>query len=122
MKMDFTRKAQTCAQGDQTDPTALITYASVVTRESFCIVFVIAALNDLNDLSANVVGAYLNAPCPERVHTILSPEFGNNAGKVAIIIKALYGLRSAGFAWCSHCAEIMRTSLEFQQCRADQDV
>lgn len=122
VKMDFTRKARICARGDQTDPPASITYASVVTRESVRLGFLIAALNDLQVLSADVAGAYLNAPCAERVHTILGPEFGDYQGRTAIIKKALYGLRSAGFAWRSYCAEIMRTSLEFQPCRADQDV
>ncbi len=75
-----------------------------------------AALNDLKVLSADVVGAYPNAPCAERVHTFFGPEFGDNAGKMAASKKAMYGLRSAEFAWRSHCAEIMRTSLEFQQC------
>ena len=122
VKMDFTRKARICARGDQTDPPASITYASVVTRESVRLGFLIAALNNLDVLSADVAGAYLNAPCAEKVHTILGPEFGDDEGRVAVIKKALYGLRSAGFAWRSHCAEIMRVSLEFQPCRADQDV
>lgn len=122
IKMDFTRKARICARGDQTDPPSSITYASVVTRESVRIGFLVAALNDLNVLSADVAGAYLNAPCAEKVHTVLGAEFGDDAGKLAIIRKALYGLRSAGFAWRSYCAEIMRTSLDFEQCRADQDV
>jgi len=122
IKMDFSRKARICARGDQTDPPSAITYASVVTRESVRIGFLVAALNDLKVLSADVAGAYLNAPCAERVHTYLGPEFGDDAGKLAVIKKALYGLRSAGFAWRSYCADIMRTSLEFTQCRADHDV
>jgi Fe-S-cluster containining protein len=122
IKMDFTRKARICARGDQTDPPASITYASVVRRESVRLGFLIAALNDLSVLSADVAGAYLNAPCAEKVHTILGPEFGDHEGKIAVIKKALYGLRSAGFAWRSYCAEIMRTCLEFSPCRADQDV
>jgi hypothetical protein len=95
IKMDFTRKARICARGDQTDPPSSITYASVVTRESVRLGFLTAALNDLNVLSADVAGAYLNAPCAEKVHTIF---------------------RSAGFAWRSYCAEIMRTRLEFIPC------
>lgn len=122
IKMDFTRKARICARGDQTDPPASITYASVVTRESVRLGFLIASLNKLQVLSADVAGAYLNAPCAEKVHTILGPEFGECEGQIAVIRKALYGLRSAGFAWRSYCAEIMRTSLEFKSCRADQDV
>ena len=73
-------------------------------------------------LQADVAGAYLNAPCAERVHTILGPEFGDHCGKTAVIVKALYGLASSGYAWRTYCAGIMRDSLEFRQCRADNDV
>lgn len=93
-----------------------------MSRESVRIGFLVAALNDLKMLQADVAGAYLNAPCAERVHTILGPEFGDLNGKTAVIVKALYGLASSGFAWRTYCAGIMRDSLEFRQCRADNDV
>ena len=48
---------------DQTETPSSITYASVVTRESIRIGFVLASLNDLEVLTADVAGAYLNAPC-----------------------------------------------------------
>lgn len=56
IKIDFTRKARICARGEQTDPPASITYASVVTRESARIGFLVAAFNDLSVLSADVAG------------------------------------------------------------------
>ncbi|CAJ1951030.1 unnamed protein product, partial [Cylindrotheca closterium] len=101
VKMDLTRKARICARGDQTDPPMSATYASVVTRESIRLAFVIAALNGLNVLSADVSGAYLNAKCAEKVYCILGKEFGEYAEKKAILVKAVYGLKSSRFAWRS---------------------
>ena len=106
VKMDLTRKARICARGDQTDPPMSVTYASVVTRESIRLAFVIAALNGLNVLSADVSGAYLNAKCAEKIYCILGKEFGEYAG----------------FAWRSLCAEVLKEQLEFQPCRGDMDV
>jgi len=59
----------------------------------------LASLNELNMLSADVAGAYLNASCVEKVYTILGEEFGDYAGRKAIIRMALYGLKSAGYSW-----------------------
>ena len=94
VKSDFTpRKARFVASGHKTEPPLSITYASVVSRESVRIAFMLAALNDLDILSADVQGAYLNAPCKEKVYTICGYEFGEYAGRVGVIVKALYGLR-----------------------------
>jgi hypothetical protein len=64
-----------------------------------------AALNDLNVMAADIQGAYLNAPCREKVYTICRPEFGEHVGKVAVMKLALYGPKSSGFACRSHLAE-----------------
>jgi hypothetical protein len=73
IKMDFTRKACFVAGGHMTDAPLLITYASVVLRKSVCIALLIAALNDLEVAGGDVQGAYLNAPCREKVNTICGP-------------------------------------------------
>jgi len=122
IKMDLTRKARICARDDQIETPSSVTYASVVTRESIRIGFVLASLNDLNILTAEVAGAYLNAPCAEKVYTILREEFGDYAGRKAIIKMALYGLKSAGYSWRSFCARVLREELNFIPCRADMDV
>ena len=62
-----------------------------------------ASLNDLEVLTADVAGAYLNAPCAEKVYTILGEEFGDYAGRKTIIILALYGVLVADFL-CTHFA------------------
>jgi len=113
IKMDLTRKARICARGDQIDTPPNVTYTSVVTRESIRIGFMFASLNELNIL------AYLNAPCAEKVYTILGEEFGDYAVRQAIIRMALYGLKSAGYSWRSFCAKVLREELNFIPCRAD---
>jgi hypothetical protein len=58
IKMEFTRKARLVAGGHVTDPPVSITFSSVVSRESVGIAFLIAALNDLNILAADIGIAY----------------------------------------------------------------
>jgi hypothetical protein len=93
---DFKRKARLVAGGHNTKAPATITYVSVVSRKTMCIALMLAALNDLQVKAGDVLNAYITAPVKEKVWTILGPEFGNDAGKGAIIVCALYGLKSAG--------------------------
>jgi hypothetical protein len=55
----------------------------------------IATLNDLEVKVGDVLNACITAPVKEKVWTVLGPEFGHDAGKSAIIVRALYGLKSA---------------------------
>jgi Reverse transcriptase (RNA-dependent DNA polymerase) len=64
----------------------------------------------------------LNAPCRERVHMICGPEFGPELrGHIAVITKALYGLKTSAFVWRSHLAETLR-ELGYESCVADSDM
>jgi hypothetical protein len=67
VKMDFSRKARYVAGGHTTDPPNAVTFASVVSRESVRIALMIAALNDLEGMTADTRNAYLNAPIAEKV-------------------------------------------------------
>jgi hypothetical protein len=106
-----------------TNPPATATsYASVVCRESVCIALTTAALNELDLLAADIQNAYLNAPITEKIWTILGAEFGQDLkGRKAIIVRALYGLKSAQAAFRNHLAVCM-TGLEYKSCLADPDV
>jgi hypothetical protein len=99
IKMDYTWKARLCARGDQTEPPKEITYSSVVSRESIRIAFTYAAMLDLDIRIADVGNAYLYAPTNEHLYTICGPEFGEDEGKIAIIVRALYGLKGSGAAY-----------------------
>ena len=54
------------AGGHTMDTPSSITYSSVVSRDSVCIAFLVAALNDLDVMSADIGNAYLNAPNKKR--------------------------------------------------------
>ena len=122
IKLDgFKRKARLVAGGHVLDPPAGLTYSSVVSRDSVRIILTIAALNDLEVKASDVQNAYLTAPCEEKVWTKLGPEFGADQGKSALIVRALYGLRSAGASFSRHIADCMR-HLGYNSCKADPDV
>ena len=114
------RKARLVCDGSKTDP-EVPTYAGVVSRESVRIAFLYAALNDLDILAADCEGAYLNAPTREKLHTTCGPEFGADAGKTAIIVRALYGSKSAAASWRAAISDVI-SNLGFRMCQADNDV
>jgi hypothetical protein len=118
---DFQRKARLVSGGHMTEAPASITYASVVSRESVRIALTLAALNDLEVKTADIENAYLTAPVGEKIWCRLGPEFGADAGKKAIIVRALYGLKSAGASFRNHLADCMR-HLGWESCKADPDV
>ena len=122
IKFDLTRKARYVAGGHLTDPPTSITYASVVSRESVRIAFLVAALNGLDVLAGDIQNAYLNAPTKEKVWFEAGPEWGSNEGKVVIIVRALYGLKSSGQAWRSLLSDTITNVLGFRSCLADPDV
>ena len=73
---DMTRKARFCANGNETDPPKESTFSTVVSRDSVRLFFLLAALNDLDILSADIQNAYLSAPGKEMLYTIAGKEFG----------------------------------------------
>jgi hypothetical protein len=123
VKMDFTRKARYVAGGHRTDPPKALTYSSVVSRESVRIAMLVAGLNDLDIRLADIGNAYLTAPTTEKCYVVAGDEFGPDLkGRTLKIVRALYGLKSAGAAFRAHLASILRTFLKFQPCQADPDV
>jgi len=122
VKCDLTRKARFVAGGHWTQTSSQLTYSSVVTRESIRIAFLIAALNDLDILAADIGNAYLQAPAREQVHTTAGPEFGpSRVGQTVIIVRAMYGLKSSGAAWHAQLSETLH-GMGFKPSLADPDV
>ena len=64
---------------------------------------------------------YVTAPCSKNIWTVLGKEFGKYQGKKAIIVRALYGLKSSGAAFHAHLADYMR-SMGYTLCRGDNDL
>ena len=117
----FRRKARMVAGGHQVECPPHLTYSSVVSRETVRIALTMAALNGLEVKASDIQNAYLTAPCSEKVWTVLGIEFGADAGKRAIIVRALYGLPRSGASFMSHLAVCMR-HLKYHRCRADPDL
>ena len=118
---NFRRKARLVADGHKTRPPSSVTYSTVVSRDSVRVCLLLAALNDLDLQSGDIENAYLTAPCREKVWTRAGPEFGNDQGKVFIIIRALYGLKSSGAAFRAFLAERL-DEMGFKSSLIDPDV
>ena len=83
---DFCHKARLVAGGHMTKAPATLTYARIVSRETVRIALLMAALNDVDRWAADVLNAYITAPCREKIWTNLGKEFGDDCGRKAIIV------------------------------------
>ena len=121
VKPDLTRKARFVAGGHMMRTPSLITYSSVVARDSIRILFVLAALNNLQILCTDIQGAYLYAKPREHAYFIAGDEFGPNKGCVIVIVRALYGMKSSGAAFRAKLCEDLR-ELGYTNSYGDPDV
>lgn len=122
MGENFCRKVRMIAGGHITVTSVALTYSSVVSRDSVCIVLTIAALNDLKILSSDIQNAYLAANCKEKIWCKAGPEFGaKDCGKIMLITCALYGLKSSGAAFRNLLADKIG-ELGYRPSKADHDV
>ena len=64
----------------------------------------------------------LQPPTTEKYYIICGPEFGlENIGKLAVIVRALYGGKAAGADYWKHVRQAM-LDMNFKSCTADPDV
>jgi hypothetical protein len=80
-----------------------------------------AALNGLDVQGADVQNAFLSAPNLEKIWMRAGTEFGAEQGKVFIVVRALYGLKSAAAAFRAFMASKLE-ELGFKSSVADPDV
>ena len=94
-----------------------MSYSSVVSQDSVRIMFLIAALNDLDIEMCDNGNAYLNAETGERVWFTAGNEWGKSReGCQVIIVRALYGLKSSGAEWKKTFAGYIQNTLGFDPC------
>ena len=123
VKIDFSRKARFVAGGHMTEAPASLTYSSVVSRDSVKIAFLYGALNDLDIMACDIGNAYLNAPCREKIWFVAGIECGPELhGKVCVLVRALYGLKTSGAAWRNMFSTFIQQHLGFTPTHADPDV
>ena len=75
-----------------------------MSRETVSIFFTLPALNDLPVNVADIQNAYIMEPVTEKIWTVLGHEFGEDAGRKAILVYTLHGLYSFGSACRNHLA------------------
>jgi Reverse transcriptase (RNA-dependent DNA polymerase) len=121
VKPDFTRKARFVANRLTTDSPSAMTYLSVVSRDSIRMMFLVAVLKDLDGFACDIGNAYLNAWCKEKIWFRGGTKMGEDKGKVMIVIRALYGQKSSGFAWHQMMSQTLR-EVEFLASIEDTDV
>ena len=120
--MDFIRKSRLVAEGCRTPKPVTSTYEGVVSRESARIVFTYAAMNGLEVWVADSKSSFLQDPCSKKYYTVCGPEFGSEViGKLAIIVRAAYGLKSAGDDFRNRLRDCME-NLGYEYCKSDPDV
>jgi hypothetical protein len=122
VKFDLTRKARYVAGGHLTDPPTHMTFATVVSRDSVRICLTVAALNDLSISACDIGNAYLNAETQEKVYFIAGSEWRDKEGRVVVIVRALYGLKSSALQWQRHLADNLRFDLGYLPSHADANV
>jgi hypothetical protein len=120
--IQYRKQANQIAGGHLTDPPTSMTYSTVIGRESVCIAFLVAALNNLNLLKGDIQNAYLNAPMIEKLYFIAGKEWKGNEGHNVKIVCDLYGLKSSALAWRIHLADVLSNNLGFKSSLADPDV
>ena len=121
VKFDLTRKARYVGGGHLTKVSPSLSYSSVVSRDSIRIMFLIAALNDLDIKMCDIGNAYLNAETRERLWFRAGKEWGSKAGCEVIIVRALYGLKSSRSEWKKIFAIYIRNILGYTSCIGADD-
>ena len=69
-----------------------------------------AVLHDLEVTAADILNAYVTMSNREKIWTILSPQFDDDAGNSAMIVRALYDLKNAGFLFRAYLAQWIQES------------
>ena len=107
VKHDGRHKARLVAGGHLTpDPIESI-YSGVVSTRSLRLVIFLAKLNNLEVWGADIGNAYLEAKTKEKLYVVTGPEFEELEGRILVIYKALYGLKSSGLRWSQKIHDIM---------------
>ena len=96
---NFRHKVWLVSDGRNTNTKNLTTYSSVLSIYSVKICLLEAALNNLNVQYGDIENYYLTAPCRENIWNRAGPYFEAVMGKMYIITKAIYGLKSPGAAF-----------------------
>ena len=114
LKMNITLNYRFVDNGNKNEAPVALTNSSVISRDSIRLEFLIAALNDLYVMACDIRNVYLNAPCKENIWFKVGAECGEHQGKVMILVRALYGLKTSGLPWRSMFKAFIENNLNFK--------
>jgi len=121
IKFDLRKKARLVAGGHTTEPPKEDIYSGVVGMETVQTGFVLASLNELEVCPGDIGNAFLYGKTREKVYITAGPEFGKLCGRLMIIDKGLYGLRSSWAHFHEHLSAKLRI-MGFKPSYADTDL
>jgi hypothetical protein len=126
VKQDLRRKARLVIGGHMVDPRGNDVYASHMRAESARILMTIADANGMSVAVGDISNAYLYADTAEKIYTTCGEEFHRSglieeAGRTALVVKALYGLCGSGHQWWDMLSDTLR-AMKFKRSRGDLDV
>ena len=123
IKITLDRKARLVADGHKVpELPKQLTYSTVPSRDSIRLFFLLAALNGLDVLSADIQNAYLSSPISEKYYCITGDEFPKELrGRPVKVVRALYGLPVAGKSFTSFLASNLR-KMGYSLTAGDKDV
>jgi hypothetical protein len=99
----YRHKARFLVGGQISEAPSAITYACVVSIESKQTWLLLVALHDLKMFAADIYNECLTRTCTDKRYTILGEEFSHNRNKKkSIVVRALYGRKSAGAPFRNH--------------------
>jgi len=104
-----------------TSPDTEHAHSSVVRTSSIRAAIILGVLNEQKFLMGDVSQAYLYTNNREKLYIHAGPEFGKLQGKSLKIVKALYGLCSAGNSYHALFADKLR-AMGFAMCNANHDI
>ena len=122
VKFDLRHKARLVTDGNWTDVVCDNTYLGVVRMDTVRTGFTLGDLNGLKFCAQDVGNAYLNSYTKEKIYIVAGPEFGPAlAGRILIIVKALYGLRTSAARFHEHLTDTLR-KLGFSPSKAEPNM
>ncbi len=114
---DLHRKSRLVAVGHMPDAPATTTFASIVSNKTVQIALFLVGLNNLQVKVSDIENAYITAPCTVNARS----QICSDAKKTAIVVRVLYGLKSAGASFCNHLADCIK-HLGFAPCLTNPDL
>ena len=121
VKHDGRHKVRCVAGGHLTEIPLDSVYSGVVSLRGLRIMLFLSELNQLEVWATDIGNAYLEASTKETIFIVGGTEFGPRYGRILIIRKALYGLRSSGKRWHERFADCLRDE-GFSPCKTEPDV